>query len=268
MKTLNKYINEALIKKDTKLFQYKYFPTTKDELRSILEQRLENNKSAYLNDIDVSQITDMTKLFVKLDPHDIDISKWNISNVIDMYWMFYECKNFTGKGLENWNFKKCRDTRGMFFNCKNFDCNVSKWNISNVKYICWMFDGCTNFKGNGLDKWKLCDLEEIPITGLFNNCPKLDCNLSKWDVSNVTDMKSLFDGCTNFKGVGLENWEPTLCEDMFKMFKDCINLNCDLSKWNCQKLGRVDQMFDNCTTLEKNNLIPDWYINFKSPWDD
>ena len=54
MKTLNNYINEALIKKDTKIKIYNYYPKDIFELREIIEKRLKNNKNADLTDIDVS----------------------------------------------------------------------------------------------------------------------------------------------------------------------------------------------------------------------
>ena len=31
--------------------------------------------------------------------------------------MFYCCKKFTGKGLENWNISKVKNTDNMFDNC-------------------------------------------------------------------------------------------------------------------------------------------------------
>ena len=119
MKTLNNYINEALIKKDTKIRHYEYFPKDKDELRSLLEQLLEERgENADLNDIDTSSITDMVYLFSNLKPHNIDISEWDVSNVENM--------------------------RGMFFSCNNFNSDLSKWNISNVKDMRGMFIGCTS----------------------------------------------------------------------------------------------------------------------------
>ena len=75
MKQLNTYINEALIKKDTKIDKYTYHPKDAAELRSIIEELLdERGKDADLNDIDTSAIKNMSWLFEDLDPHNIDIS--------------------------------------------------------------------------------------------------------------------------------------------------------------------------------------------------
>ena len=58
---------------------------------------------------------------------------------------------------------------------------------------------------------------------LFNLvlCKKFDCDLSNWDVSNVTDMYSMFTACENFKGKGLENWDVSKVKDMNYMFNGC-----------------------------------------------
>ena len=58
--------------------QFKYFPQTKEELRSLIEQRIEDEGNAVnLNDIDVSAITDMSILFLRMDFNG-DISGWDV----------------------------------------------------------------------------------------------------------------------------------------------------------------------------------------------
>ena len=34
----------------------------------------------------------------------------------------------------------------MFFDCPKFNCNLDKWDVSNVEYWRGMFDGCTSLK--------------------------------------------------------------------------------------------------------------------------
>ena len=61
MKSINQYITERLfIKKKT----YNYFPETKEELKEIINNRIEKEGNEVdLNNIDVSIITDMSNLF-------------------------------------------------------------------------------------------------------------------------------------------------------------------------------------------------------------
>ena len=146
MKTINNYINEALIKKDTKIKTLNYFPKDKDELKSLIAKLLnERGKDADLNDIDTSAITDMDGLFFILDPHNIDISDWDVSNVKHMRHMFYHCKKFNSD-LSNWNVRNVEDMCEMFAGCKKFNCDLSNWNVSKLIDKKYMFDDCNSLK--------------------------------------------------------------------------------------------------------------------------
>ena len=82
MKSLVRYLEEKLIIK--KGNNYRYFPKTKKELQDIILKRIkEEGNRVDLNDIDVSEITDMSYLFAGLDFNG-DISAWDVSNVIYM----------------------------------------------------------------------------------------------------------------------------------------------------------------------------------------
>ena len=113
-----------------------YHPKTNEELRKLLGHLfVERGKDADLNDIDVSNITDMSNLFKNLNPPNIDIRYWDVSNVENMSYMFSGCTKFTGKGLGNWNPIKCKNMTCMFYDCSNFDCDLSDWDVRNVKMM-------------------------------------------------------------------------------------------------------------------------------------
>ena len=83
--------------------QYKYFPKTKDELKSLIKQRIQKEGNEVdLNDIDVSAITDMSELFAELRDFDGDISGWDVSKVTDMSYMFYYCLSFN-QDISDWD---------------------------------------------------------------------------------------------------------------------------------------------------------------------
>ena len=151
MKSINNYIQEALINRNTKIVKYHYYPKDKKDLKFLIKQLLEERgKDADLNDIDVSNITDMSWIFEHLDPHNIDISNWDVSNVENMEGMFYGCKNFTSD-LSNWNVKNIENMLHMFYGCENFNSNLSDWKVINVENMREMFDGCTSLKNK--PKW-------------------------------------------------------------------------------------------------------------------
>ena len=190
MRNLNQYVIERLrINKDISPIKYNYQPKDFDELRSLLEQLFEERgKDADLNDIDVSEITSFGNeittgkykgywgLFYGLDPHNIKIDKWDVSNVEDMSNLFYNCENFIGHGLEKWKVNKVKDMERMFYECKNFNCDLSDWDVSNVKYMVAMFFECKNFTGQGLENWK--PLKCRNMYGMMYGCASLKNKLS------------------------------------------------------------------------------------------
>ena len=112
MKTLQNYITEKiLINKNSKI-AYNYHPKTKDELKDIINQRIKSEgNECDLNDIDTSNITDMSHLF-RYSDFNGNISGWNVSNVTDM--------------------------EGMFAS-STFNSDISKWDVSNVTIMHMMF---------------------------------------------------------------------------------------------------------------------------------
>ncbi len=138
MKSLVHYIQEKLVIKKNK---HNYFPETKNELQDIIEQRIkEEGNNVDLNDIDVSNITDMSYLFSDSNFNG-NISKWNVSNVTDMSFMFYECFKFN-QDISNWNVSNVLNMRNMFYKCKEFNQDISSWNVSNVKDFINIFYYC------------------------------------------------------------------------------------------------------------------------------
>ena len=142
MKSLQQYIQEKhVIKKRNNLFDYKYFTETKEELIDIVLKRIKKEgKEVDLNDIDTSNITDMSYLFSVLDFNG-DISKWDVSNVTNMSNMFYRCESFN-QDISNWDVSKVISMWGMFCGCKDFNQDISSWDVSKVKDMRYMFDYC------------------------------------------------------------------------------------------------------------------------------
>ena len=99
MKQINKYILEHVQNSNFSIVErlhinkdignhYNYHPTTKDELKELVDQLIEKRgNEANLNDIDTSEITDMFRLFCRSNFNG-DISEWDVSNVKNMFSMF------------------------------------------------------------------------------------------------------------------------------------------------------------------------------------
>ena len=132
-------------------------------------------------------------------------------------------------GLEDWDVSNVKNMEGMFQGCINFNSDLSKWNVSKVKSMKYMFSHCENFNSN----------------------------LSKWNVSNVKNMNSMFWNCKKFNS-DLSNWDVSNVENMGFMFKNCENFNSDLSNWNVSSVRDMRDMFDGCYSLKNK---PSLYKN-------
>ena len=153
MKQINKYIWGHLknpnfsiverlhINKDTGNHHYNYHPKTRDELKELVDKLIEERGyNADLNDIDTSEITDMTTLFNN-SKFNGDISSWNVSNVKYMMYMFHNSK-FTGENgdISNWDVSNVKDMMYMFCDSK-FNGDISNWNVRNDVDMSYMFNG-------------------------------------------------------------------------------------------------------------------------------
>ena len=92
----------------------KYPKATNKTIREVVRDRIKAKGNAIdLNVIDVSEVTDMSYLFLN-SPFNGNIEEWDVSNVINM--------------------------TGMFMNSK-FDGDISKWDVGKVKKHECCFDG-------------------------------------------------------------------------------------------------------------------------------
>ena len=130
-------------------------------LRKLIYERIKDQGfKANLNDIDTSNITDMSQLFaetyrsdggydilgsigkpsdgIDFRRFDGDISQWDVSNVKSMNSMFYESK-FDGD-ISNWDVSAVKNMQEMFFRSK-FSGDLSEWDVSNVVNMRGMFEG-------------------------------------------------------------------------------------------------------------------------------
>ena len=57
---------------------------------------------------------------------------------------FYKVKHIIG--LEDWDVSNVKDMHNMFEGCKKFNSDLSKWDVSKVEDKEGMFDGCDSLK--------------------------------------------------------------------------------------------------------------------------
>lgn len=152
MKKLNNYICEKL-HLDHNLTHTKYQPEDIHELRRIIREIFsKHGLNANLNNIDVSNITNMQSLFMSFPECNPDISKWDVSNVTNMKEMFYGCYKFNCD-ISNWDVSNCQNFYQMFTYCKSFSQNIDNWDVKKDANKDNMFLYCKNMIGSKRPKW-------------------------------------------------------------------------------------------------------------------
>ena len=109
-----------------------------------------------------------------------------------------------------------------------------------------------------VSRWDVSKVENM--YSMFFDCKKFDCDLSKWDVSNVKKTSYMFYDCESFEGKGLEKWDVSNVKDMTCMFGNCIKFEGKgLEKWNVSKVEYMIRMFIGCDNFT-GEQIENWKI--------
>lgn len=247
--------------------QAQFSPKNNQELQSIVKQYI-NKGIKDFNDIDVSNITDFSQVFLNQENiTDIDIRYWDVSNGEKFDAMFAQAKYFEGD-LKLWDVSKGTSFKNMFAGCECFNSDISRWNMERSKTCFCMFSRCLNFNQD-LSKWKVGNC--INFQYMFNKCEKFNQDLSKWDVSNGDNFFGMFSRCSEFNS-DISGWDVSNALTLEYMFYGCTNFNQDLSKWKLVSASNINKIFCKCTNLtylqKIKNVWRDRYRYHPFLWED
>ena len=195
----------------------------------------------------------------------VKIKLLNINKIVDMSFIFHECKNLIScNDLSKWNTKKVKDMHKLFFGCSQLTKlpDLSFWSISQVKDICGLFYECSSLLSiPDISEWDVSKV--INLSGLFCGCEKIKSlpDISRWDTNNVTDMNGLFCGCSILEKIpDIEKWNTDKVKNLSGLFCGCgkISKIPDISRWNTSKVKDFSGMFFSCSKLLSLPDISNW----------
>ena len=175
MKQLNQFIQEKLkINKDIKYNEY-YYPKNRQELIEIIAKKYQKYKDNNdyildLNDIDISNVKDLSYLFELIKPKAVDMNMWDTKHVTDIHGLFWNNKITEEINIDNWDVSNVETAYGAFYFCKNLKkMSLKNWNFKNCKEFDLMFKGCENLDTRFTDTW-IMPKHTITYDSMFEGC--------------------------------------------------------------------------------------------------
>ena len=219
----------------------------------------------------LSNVTDMSKMFLYADSFNGDLSDWDVSGVRNMSCMFAGATSFNGD-LSAWDVSKVRNMSCMFAALQffyveifseyfafapptSFDGDLSDWDVSGVTDMSGMFAGASSFDGD-LSAWDVSGATDM--RGMFARAPSFDGDISGWDVSEVRNMSCMFFVATSFNG-DLSAWDVSKVRNTSCMFAYASSFNGDLSTWDVSSVNDMRHMFWNSRSFNSN--LSDWDVS-------
>jgi surface protein len=127
-----------------------YKPKDGKELRTLIRKCVKKyGNECSLNWIDVSGRHNFSNMFYN-SKFNGDISKWDVSEAIDMYQMFAESE-FNGN-LSSWDVSQVENMSYMFSGAKFNNDSLASWDVRNVKDMNAMFK-FSDFNGDISEWW-------------------------------------------------------------------------------------------------------------------
>ncbi|HSH05826.1 MAG TPA: BspA family leucine-rich repeat surface protein, partial [Anaerolineae bacterium] len=195
---------------------------------------------------DLSNVTNMSRMFANATNFNHSIGDWDTSNVTTMNSMFYNAEVFN-QPISNWDTSNVNTMGGMFSGADNFNQPISNWDTSNVTNMSWMFAYATNFN-QPIGNWVTNNVTNM--SSMFYNADNFNQPIGSWVTSNVTNMSWMFAGATNFNQP-IGNWDTANVTTMFAMFAG-TNFNQPIGNWNTSNVTTMSWMFNSAVAFNQN----------------
>lgn len=207
-------------------------------------------------------------MFVDSNVHEIDLTEFDTTNVVNMDYMFLKADlgdrlslgsttttqiNDADRNILTFNTEGVTSMSGMFKDCKVKHLDLSSLRTHNVTDFSDMFYNCDSLIDLNVDGFDTSNAEDF--NGMFHGCHKLtQLNVKHFNVNSVLHMSYLFSGCRRLKVIDLEGWDFSQIRDANEMFGYCRKLEKIIANFNFKMIKGMAFMFDCCAKLSEVDL--------------
>ena len=189
---------------------------------------------------------------------DIDLSRFDFSEVIDASRFFCDMRSLESLDLGNINTQNVTNMDHMFSGLSKITTlNLLLLNTKNVTNMRWMFSGDEKLQSLNLQNFDTGNV--VDMSHMFHGVSQLnDLNLSNFHTQSVKNMSFMFHGMANLLSLNLSNFDTQKVEDMSNMFNAVTKLKTlDLTSFSTVNVKTMYGMFYNMYDLE-TLLIPNF----------
>ena len=203
----------------------------------------------------LTKSTILDRMFSGALTFDSNINHWNVSNATRMNGMFATNGGFGtpmifNQPLGSWNMSNVIDIGWMFSNNDKFNQNIGAWDVSNVQWMrgTFYYNSLTSnpFNNGGspsISGWTTSSVTDM--WQMFDDCI-FNQDIGAWDVSNVTNMDSMFYQNPAFNNGGspsISGWTTSAVTDMNYMFGYTNAFNQPIGSWDVSNVTDMNHMF-------------------------
>ena len=202
----------------------------------------------------LSNVTDMSRMFIVCRNFDGNINNWDVSNVTNMYGMFGVAEIFN-QPLNTWDVSNVTNMSLMFFRTDLFNQNIDNWNTANVTNMTRMFEDAKAFN-QSINSWNVSSVTDMD--SMFKRATAFNQSLNNWDVSSVDNFQEMFQSATAFNS-DISSWSVSIATNMRGMFSSASSFNQPISLWNVGSVLNMSQMFANASAF--NQPLNSWDVS-------
>lgn len=186
-----------------------------------------------------------------------NIGMLDTQNVLNMSSMF-AYSAIENLDLSGWNVSQVKYITSLFNGCSSLaSVNMNNWDTSAIQNASFVFYKCSSLKSVDLTNWRLENAETLEA--LFYDCPNLTYvgDWSDWGVSSkMTNLRLLFYKCPQVTSIGdLSGWDVSSVTTFKSTFNGAAGLtSLNLKNWNPSSATNMEEMFRDCSSLTELDL--------------
>lgn len=229
-----------------------------------------------------SNVTNFRDMFSKAKSlTELDLHTWDVSSFnMDLRKVFNGCSSLTSLSLDGWDLshttgaddwlagtnslqtfsmkggKLPSNSRYLFQDLKATTINLNNLDTSKVTNMYMMFARAAGAIELDLHTWDVSNVQNM--YQMFIGSKFTGINISGWQTTSLTNMASIFNGCTNLVNIDLSNIDTSKVQDMQGAFMNVPIATLDISAWNTSKNTSVRTMFSGMTNAETIYVGDGW----------